>query len=124
MLYDRVMRDLDDAEAAIRAGDRHGSNKALLHAQDIVAELELALDPSVWDAAKELATVYVFALGRLVRANVAMDLVALEEVRTALGPLRDAWTKAWEATLTPAAPATAPSASFSTSVRQPLDVAG
>lgn len=136
MLYDRVMRDLDDAEAAIRSGDRHGSNQALLHAQDIVAELERALDPTVWDAAKELATVYVFILGRLLRANVAMDLVALDDARTALGPLRDAWTKAWQATL--AAPATtgapgvpagvgvvpAGAGAISGGMRQPLDVAG
>lgn len=118
MLYDRVMRDIDDAEVAIRAGDRQRSNEALLHAQDIIAELERALDPSVWDAAKELATVYMYVQARLVRSNVAQDLVALEDCRTALGPLREAWTKAWQATLTPTAPVA------TTGARQPLDVAG
>ncbi|MGB3412734.1 MAG: flagellar export chaperone FliS [Microthrixaceae bacterium] len=120
MLYDRVMRDIDDAEAAIRSGDRHASNEALLHAQDIIAELERALDPTVWDAAKELATVYMFVQARLVRANVAQDLVALDDARTALGPLHEAWTKAWQSTLAPSAdpvPVTA-------GARRPLDVAG
>ncbi|MGB6059855.1 MAG: flagellar export chaperone FliS [Microthrixaceae bacterium] len=120
MLYDRVIRDIDDAESAIRARDRHASNEALLHAQDIIAELERALDPTVWDAAKELATVYMFVQARLVRANVAQDLSALADARTALGPLREAWTKAWQTTLAPSGDPVPVAAG----VRRPLDVAG
>lgn len=134
MLYDRVMRDIDDADAAIRSGDRHACNGALLHAQEIIAELERALDPTIWDAAKELATVYMYVQGRLVRANVAQDLAALDLCRTALGPLRDAWTKAWQVGMAPAAnnannasnaiSAGSAGASAPKQVRRPLDVAG
>ncbi|HTO00318.1 MAG TPA: flagellar export chaperone FliS [Microthrixaceae bacterium] len=140
MLYDRVMRDIDDAETAIRSGDRHACNSALLHAQEIIAELERALDPTVWDAAKELATVYMYVQGRLVRANVAQDLAALESCRVALGPLREAWTKAWQVSLAPTTPSAAghggdfamasagsvvsPASASPNRVRRPLDVAG
>lgn len=97
MLYDRLARDLDDAEVSIRTGDRYGANIALLHAQEIVSELECALDKSVWSAARELSSVYLYIQGRLVRANVAQDLAALEQCRVAIEPLHDAWTEVWRA---------------------------
>ena len=96
LLYDRLLRDLDDAEVSIRTGDRYGSNVALLHAQEIVSELEHALDPTVWSAAGELSSIYLYVQGRLVRANVAQDLSALAECREAIDPLRTAWTEAWQ----------------------------
>ncbi|CAN5609033.1 hypothetical protein BH10ACT3_BH10ACT3_23000 [soil metagenome] len=96
LLYDRLMRDLDDAETSIRSGDRYGANVALQHAQEIVSELESALDPTVWSAAGELSSIYLYVQGRLVRANIAQDLTALAECREAIDPLRTAWTEAWE----------------------------
>jgi len=96
LLYDRLLRDLDDAEASIRTSDRYGANVALQHAQEIVSELESALDPTVWSAAGELSSIYLYVQGRLVRANIAQDLTALAECREAIDPLRAAWTEAWE----------------------------
>ena len=96
LLYDRLLRDLDDAEVSIGTGDRYGANIALLHAQEIVSELEHALDPSVWGAAGELSSIYLYVQGRLVRANVAHDLTALAECRDAMDPLRNAWNEAWQ----------------------------
>lgn len=96
MLYDRLARDLDDAETAIRTGDRAAARVALLHAQDIVSELERALDPSVWAGAVELSSVYVYLQGRLVNANIHQDLASVEECRAAIDPLREAWTLAWQ----------------------------
>ena len=96
MLYDRLIRDLDDAEASILSGDRAGASIALLHAQDIVSELESALDPSAWSAAVELSSIYVYLQARLVRANIGQDLDATREARSAIEPLREAWTRIWQ----------------------------
>lgn len=97
MLYDRLGRDLDDAEVSIRTDDRPGARFALLHAQEIVTELETALDPAAWSAAVELSSIYVYLQARLVRANVHQDLEAIHECRAAIEPLHEAWTKVWQA---------------------------
>lgn len=96
MLYDRLIRDLDDAEDSIRTGDRPSASFALLHAQEIVTELESALDPDSWGAAIELSSIYVYLQARLVRANVHQDLHAIRDCRVAIDPLREAWTKVWQ----------------------------
>ncbi len=112
LLYDRLARDLDDAEVSIRTGDHAGARIALLHAQDIVSELESALDPSVWTAAVELSSIYVYLQGRLVNANIHRDLDSVAECRAAIDPLREAWTLAWQqesiATPAPVADPTSP----------------
>ena len=96
MLYDRLIRDLDDAADSIRTGDRASASFALVHAQEIVTELETALDPDAWDAAAELSSIYVYLQARLVRANLHQDLQAIHDCRVATDPLREAWTKIWQ----------------------------
>jgi flagellar protein FliS len=125
MLYDRLARDLDDAEVAIRTGDRAAARIALLHAQDIVSELERALDPAVWTAAVEMASVYVYLQGRLVNANIHQDLASVEECRAAIDPLREAWTLAWQQESTVVtAPAPVEDPTAPAAARQSVDVLG
>jgi hypothetical protein len=57
-LYERLVRDLDDASAAIRSGSLMPAHHALLHAQDIVSELTLALDGTQWEGAGDLTELY------------------------------------------------------------------
>ena len=61
-----------------------------------VSELEHALDPSVWGAAGELSSIYLYVQGRLVRAHVAPDRPARAECRDAMDPRRAAWNEAWQ----------------------------
>jgi len=124
LLYDRLARDLDDAETAIRAADGAAARLALLHAQDIVSELEQALDPSVWTAAVELSTIYVYLQGRLVNANIHQDLASVEACRAAIDPLREAWTLAWQQESTAVAPAPALVADGPAASRASVDVLG
>ena len=49
MLYDRLVRDLDDAELAISLANPQAAHALLRHAQDIVQELSGSLDVSRWD---------------------------------------------------------------------------
>jgi flagellar protein FliS len=103
MLYDRLVLDVDRAEAALRAGE--SANTHLLHAQEIVIELRASLNTDVWDGAERLAAIYGFVLGELIKANINRDADQVAGVRELVVPLRDAWREAADATL--AAPAAA-----------------
>ena len=96
LVYERLVRDLADADDAMVRSDREAAHCALIHAQDIVAELDAALDPDAWAAAGELSSIYHYLHGRLVQANLAMDREALAEATAAVTPLLDAWTTAWQ----------------------------
>lgn len=104
MLYDRLVLDLQRAEAAQVAGDRGTANEQLLHAQDIVLELRSSLDPTTWEGGQRLMALYVFLQTELVKANVTGDAARTGSCRAIVEPLRDAWRTAAasiEATGTP-----------------------
>lgn len=94
LLWDRLLLDLDVAEAALVAGDLHGACGRLVHAQDIVFELRNTLRVEAWSGAESLASIYAFVEGRLVEANVRKDVEILRACRTILQPLRDAFHEA------------------------------
>jgi flagellar protein FliS len=104
MLYDRLLRDLDDATAAIATSDVGGAHTALAHAQDIVAELHSALDPSRWDGADAMADLYTYLADLLGRANMAKSSALVAEARSVVAPLRDTWADAYAATTAVASP--------------------
>jgi flagellar protein FliS len=93
-LYARLLRDLDDATAALAADDPAMAHTHLVHAQEIVLELTLALDGTAWDAAADLAELYDWVYRRLVHANVTKDAHTIAECRSVLAPLHDAWSDA------------------------------
>ena len=70
MLYDRLVLDCRRAVAAQESGDQRGRRIQLLHAQDIVAELQSSLRPDAWDGGQALNGLYTHLLVQLVRANV------------------------------------------------------
>lgn len=94
MLYDRLVRDLGLAEAAIVAGDTVSAHNELVHAQAIVEELRSSLDTDAWDGAAGLAMLYDFLLAELVAANVAKDGIKVTACRELVEPLSDAWHQA------------------------------
>jgi flagellar protein FliS len=94
MLYERLIRDLAQAEAAIADSDRQRSSELLIHAQEIVLELRTTLDVDAWSGAPGLASLYGFILTELIGANVAQDGAKVASCRTLLEPLRDAWREA------------------------------
>ena len=91
MLYDRLVTDLQRAEAAHAARDLAGVNRHLIHAQDIVTELAGALDVTAWDGGPGLASLYAYLLDELVGANVAKDADRIAGARALVEPLADAW---------------------------------
>jgi flagellar protein FliS len=91
MLYDRLIRDLCDAQDAVAAGARLTAGDKLIHAQAIVFELLSALDFSVGNVAENLGQLYVWMIPQLVRANTDQDAEKIRHVRSLVEPLAEAW---------------------------------
>ena len=96
MLYDRLVRDLVAAEAAIAGADLEGANNNLIHAQEIIWELAAGLEPTRWSGGPALAALYQFMLAELLDANVRKDAAKVISVRGLVEPLADAWRQAAE----------------------------
>jgi flagellar protein FliS len=94
MLYDRLIKDCDTSRTAISEKNYYEANRALQHAQDILVELHAALDPTKWDDAPKLGSLYVYLIGELTEANLKKDIKKVVRVRSMLVPLRDAWVEA------------------------------
>jgi flagellar protein FliS len=94
-LYQRLERDIDEADAHLRDGAIEGAHLALMHAQEIVSALDLALDQRAWDGAADLSRLYRFVRDRLIAANVAKDPAPLAACRTVIAPLSSAWRDSW-----------------------------
>ena len=94
MLYDRLVRDLFAAHAAIGSADIPAAHHALLHAQEIVAELAGSLDVGQWDEARSLASLYEYLGYTLVRANLAKSQSYVMDCLEVVEPLRDAFATA------------------------------
>ena len=95
MLYDRALKSLMQVQQATLPGDLEFVNRELQRAQDIVTELRLALDFEQGGAiAQQLSALYGFCLDRLVTANIRKELDGIEDVRSVLAGLRDAWDQA------------------------------
>ncbi|WP_018685612.1 flagellar export chaperone FliS [Actinokineospora enzanensis] len=96
MLYDRLCLDLSRGAEALDSGDRETASEMLLHAQDIILELQSSLKPDEWAGGAELAGLYSYLLTQLMRANVRKDAGAARACLTLVEPLRDAWREAVE----------------------------
>ena len=94
MLYDRLLLDLHRAEAAQTSGDWPAATAQLLHAQDIVVELQRSLDLETWDGARRLMAIYDYVFQALVSANIGRDVELTRECTRRLEPLRLAWHEA------------------------------
>ena len=92
MLYNRALQALVQVQQATLPQDLEMVNRELQRAQDILTELRLALDfERGATIATQLSALYGFCLQRLIDANVRKDLTQIEEVRSVLAGLRDAW---------------------------------
>ena len=94
MLYDRLVLDLDRAAIALDSDACETAHDCLVHAQDIINELRVALDFEVWPEGRNLAAIYDYAIELLITANINKDAVIVATVRSLVAPLRDAWHEA------------------------------
>lgn len=101
MLYDALVKDLVQAQEAIMATDRWQANDRLTHAQAIVTELKVSLDPTKWSGGPALMKVYDYLLEQLIAANVEKSAPKVATCRRLVEPLRDAWHQAAKVAATP-----------------------
>ncbi len=94
MLYDRLLLDLERAEAAHGQQDWDVASENLLHAQSIIAELASSLKTDVWDGGETLLALYTYVSNALIAANVQRDVSRIRESITLLEPLRQGWHEA------------------------------
>lgn len=94
MLYDRLVRDIAGAELAIATATFSEANTLLLHAQDIVLELQSSLDTRTWSGAPGLSALYTYLYGELIAANTTKDATRLAVCLRIVEPLRSAWHEA------------------------------
>lgn len=94
MLFDRLLLDLQQAEAAQLEQDWQRASPFLLHAQAIVAELTGTLDVERWDGGQDLLSIYLFSSTKLVSANIDRDIARTREVISLMEPLRQTWHEA------------------------------
>lgn len=93
-LYDRLLLDIDRAEAAQRTGGHAAASEQLIHAQAIVSALMGNLDVDAWSGAPRLLSIYTFLFSELVSANVSHDPVRTASCRAMVQPLAEAWRQA------------------------------
>jgi flagellar protein FliS len=95
MLYDRLLRDLFTADAALERADLQVAHRELIHAQEIVQELRAGLDiTSTWEGVAGLAALYDYLLTELLAANVNKDRSHIVNCQQVVEPLADAWHEA------------------------------
>lgn len=94
MLYDRLALDLDRATAACEQGVVETAHDALVHAQEILAELHATLDVDTWPAAQNLRAVYAFLIEELAGANADKNPARVAACRRIVAPLHAAWREA------------------------------
>jgi flagellar secretion chaperone FliS len=94
MLYDRLLLDLNRAEAAQLSQNWPVASGYLLHAQAIVAELTSSLKVDAWDGGPGLLGLYTYVSNGLIAANVRRDVERTRECIRLLEPLRSAWYEA------------------------------
>jgi flagellar secretion chaperone FliS len=94
MLYERLVLDVERAVDALRRGEPSQAHAPLLHAQEIVLELNASLKVDAWEGAAGLASLYSYVHGELVKANMHKDLKVTEFCLHIVSTLRDTWREA------------------------------
>lgn len=93
-LYERLLLDLHKGKQAIAKQQIELSHTELLHAQDIVFELNMALDVDAWDGGPALRSIYEHLSARLIEANVQKSVEIVNECIDVVAPLVEAWQEA------------------------------
>ena len=108
MLYQGAIKALKKAVELIDRKEYGEKGDQLIKAQDIIMELNLALDMKTGDIAESLHQLYMYAYRKLGAANLEIDKEGIQEVIGMLENLYEAWEVAVQstegATATPAAP--------------------
>jgi flagellar protein FliS len=95
LLYEGAINFLNKAQNSIQEDDIAGASILINRAQDIIDELNAALNMELGgDIAQNLRRLYMFMNDQLVQAKIKSDLNPIKEVTRMLSSLNDAWRDA------------------------------
>jgi len=95
LLYDAAIQRLETGAEAMKTGQYERAHFDLLRVQDILTELMVSLDWNVKGApVRELYSLYEYLYRGLVHANVKREVPPVEEARSIMSELREAWREA------------------------------
>jgi flagellar secretion chaperone FliS len=98
LCYDETISQVKMARQRCVEKDFDGKSKALLKAQDIVCELQCALDfEKGGEVAKNLDSLYAYIKSKMIQADIGKDLAIMDEVAGILSELKSAWEEAFRA---------------------------
>lgn len=91
LLYDGLVKFLDIALENMPKKKYDIVNRNIIKAQDIIAELIMALNMEAGEVSGKLLSIYTFLNTKLIEANVQKAPEAIKFVRDMMCELRDAW---------------------------------
>lgn len=95
MLYDGLLRFMDQAVANLEVNKIEHAHKALIRAQDIVLELQSTLDrEKSLEVSQNLHDLYLFFNSKLTDANREKNAEYVKDIRKLVQELRDAFAQA------------------------------
>lgn len=95
--FDRMGRDLQNAKQAIATNQVELAHRCLVNTQELVYELNLALDPTVWPTAKDLRAIYEHLMELLIEANLNKSMETIAQCEQIVSPLAETWAEAHRA---------------------------
>lgn len=98
LLYQGAIKALKKSIELIDKKEFGEKGDQLIKAQDIIMELNLALDMNTGEIAQSLNQLYMYAYRKLVVANLEVDKEAINEVIQMLENLYEAWEVAVSST--------------------------
>ncbi len=94
MLYDGAIKFCLQGKECIEKKDISGANTALIRVQDIISELQFAVNSDVGEIAEQLALLYDYLYRRALDANLAKDATIVDEIISMVRDLRATWVEA------------------------------
>ena len=93
MLYNGCLKFIDEGIKAVEENNFENANVTLQKAQRIVSEFRLTLNMD-YEISHQLMPLYDYVYDRLIDGNVKSDVNQLNEAKTIISELRDAWVGA------------------------------
>ena len=97
LLYNGALRFLTESILAMEQGDIQKSHNANRRVQDIVREFVLTLDMS-YELSKTWAQLYEYTEYCLIQGNIKRDVAQLQQAKSMLEDMREAWVGAMKQT--------------------------
>jgi flagellar secretion chaperone FliS len=95
MLFDGLLKFLEEARSAMESGDRPRACERINRSHAIISELFSTLDPRhAPELCENLVGLYTFCLGHLLEANIEQNPTKIADVARILSPLAEAFRTA------------------------------